>query len=81
MYCDSLVRSLAAVDRTQDTALREYLYNELKHNIYVGKGNVVACEIHDRGEPTHRFGRNSTCIQNKERKSAYMSPTLRCQIL
>ena len=39
-YCDSLVHSLVVVDRTQDTALIVYSYNELTQNIsgqYISK--------------------------------------------
>ena len=39
-YCDSLVHSLVVVNRTQDTALIVYSYNELMQNIsgqYISK--------------------------------------------
>ena len=68
-YCGSLVHSLIVVDGTQDTAFIVYSYNELTQNIsgqcnkqMVGKGNVVACKLNAKREPTNRHDRSDTCV-------------------
>ena len=40
VYCDSLLHNLVVVERTQETALIVYSYNELTHNVsgqYISK--------------------------------------------